>query len=144
MGNLMNNQLLTRAAVIEFLKDRGIAPTLQRVEIGQVLFARPQHLSADQVLAQVNGDHLRVSKATVYNTLGLFAKKGLIREVIVNPTRVFYDTNTSAHHHFYNVDTGTLADIDASAVTISELPRLPDGTVAEGVDVIIRVRHQTG
>ncbi|HQU16873.1 MAG: Fur family transcriptional regulator [Gammaproteobacteria bacterium] len=140
----MNNQLLTRAAVIEFLKDRGIAPTLQRVEIGQVLFARPQHLSADQVLAQVNGDHLRVSKATVYNTLGLFAKKGLIREVIVNPTRVFYDTNTSAHHHFYNVDTGTLADIDASAVTISELPRLPDGTVAEGVDVIIRVRHQTG
>lgn len=140
----MDNRNPTRAEVIAFLKQRAIAPTLQRVEIAQVLFARPQHLSADQVLAQVNEDGPRVSKATVYNTLGLFAKKGLIREVIVDPTRVFYDTNTSAHHHFYNVDTGTLADIDASAVTISELPCLPDGTVAEGVDVIIRVRRQTG
>jgi Fur family iron response transcriptional regulator len=131
-----------RAAVIETLRRRRIAPTAQRVEIAQVLFARPQHLSADQVLAQVNSDRPRVSKATVYNTLGLFAKCGLIREIIADPARLFYDTNTSEHHHVYNVDTGTLTDIEAEAVTIRTLPNLPDGTVADGVEVIIRVRSQ--
>lgn len=131
-----------RAAVIETLRRRRIAPTAQRVEIAQVLFDRPQHLSADQVLAQVNRDRPRVSKATVYNTLGLFAKCGLIREIIADPARLFYDTNTSEHHHVYNVDTGTLTDIEAKAVTIGALPNLPDGTVADGVEVIIRVRSQ--
>ena len=106
-----------------------------------MLFARPQHLSADDVLRLVNADGPRASKATVYNTLGLFARKGLIREVIVDPTRVFYDPNTREHHHFYNVDTGRLEDIDADACAVQGLPQPPEGTVAEGVDIIIRVRN---
>ncbi len=125
------------------LKDYGILPTQQRLLIARVLFSRNQHLSADQVMQYVNDDADRVSKATVYNTLGLFASKGLVREVIVDPTRVFYDPNTSNHHHFYNADTGELRDIEATQLTIESLPDLPEGTVSEGVDIIIRLRNAT-
>ena len=118
----------------------GVTPTQQRVDIGQMLFARPQHLSADQLLAQVNGEGNHVSKATVYNTLNLFARKGLVREVIVDPSRVFYDSNTSQHHHFFNIDTGELTDVPLPTLVMEQLPPLPQGTVATGVDVIIRLR----
>ncbi|MFP5465716.1 MAG: Fur family transcriptional regulator [Gammaproteobacteria bacterium] len=136
-------QPLSQQQVIDLLASRDIQPTLQRLEIAQVLFARDQHLSADEVLKLVNQDTARVSKATVYNTLGLFAAKGLIREVIVDPSRVFYDPNTDEHHHFYNVDTGELLDIDAEQLSVVDLPPLPKDTVAEGVDIIIRIRNQT-
>ena len=127
--------------VVNLLKDAGITPTQQRIEIAQILFAQPQHLSAEQVLSQVNQKQSLVSKATVYNTLGLFASKNLIREVIVDPSKVFYDSNTQPHHHFFNVDTGMLKDIDSDAVRIDQLPNLPEGTVADGVDIIIRLRN---
>jgi Fur family iron response transcriptional regulator len=130
-----------RSQIIERLKNAGVTPTQQRVEIAAILFARDQHMSADQVLALVNNSSPLVSKATVYNTLGLFAEKGLVREVIVDPTKVFYDSNTSTHHHFYNADTGDLMDIDPATIKIEDLPSLPAGTVAEGVDVIIRIRE---
>ena len=84
-----------------------------------------------------------VSKATIYNTLGLFASKGLLREVIVDPSRVFYDSNTGHHHHFFNVDSGTLSDIQADQLPIGDLPSLPEGTEVDGVDVIVRVRNQS-
>jgi Fur family iron response transcriptional regulator len=100
-----------------------------------------QHLSADQVLARVNQNGAAVSKATVYNTLGLFAEKGLLRQVIVDPTKIFYDSNVSAHHHFFNVDSGMLTDIDAAECSVAKLPQLPPGTVADGVDVIVRIRN---
>lgn len=122
------------------LQASGILPTLQRIQIARILLARDQHLSADQVLDKVTAANGRVSKATVYNTLGLFAKKGVLHEVIVDPTRVFYDTNTTPHHHFYNIDTGELTDIDADKVSLENFPELPKGTVAEGVDVIVRIR----
>lgn len=136
-------QPLSQQQVIDLLTSQDIQPTLQRLEIAQALFARDQHLSADEVLKQVNQESARVSKATVYNTLGLFASKGLIREVIVDPTRVFYDPNTCDHHHFYNIDTGELLDIDADQLALMNLPALPEGTVADGVDVIIRIRNQS-
>ncbi|WJW75082.1 Fur family transcriptional regulator [Thiohalobacter sp. IOR34] len=134
-------QPLDPSQVVELLEAHHIQPTQQRVQIAQVLFARDQHLSADDVMSQVNAGSTRVSKATVYNTLGLFARKGLIREVIVDPSRVFYDPNTDEHHHFYNVDTGTLMDIDADEFVLQALPQAPEGMVAEGIDIIVRVRN---
>lgn len=129
--------------VTAMLKAHGILPTQQRVMIARVLFSRCGHYSADQVLRQVNtGDH-HVSKATVYNTLGLFARTGLVREVIVDPTRVFYDPNTRHHHHFYNMDTGELIDIETDRLDIDNLPETPAGTVAAGVDVIIRIHNES-
>ena len=136
-------QPLSQQQVFDLLAGHDIQPTLQRLEIAQALFARDQHLSADDVLKQVNQESARVSKATVYNTLGLFAAKGLIREVIVDPSRVFYDPNTCEHHHFYNIDPGELVDIDADQLALMNLPALPEGTVADGVDVIIRIRNQS-
>ena len=131
----------SRADTVVRLKKAGVTPTQQRVEIAQLLFAQHQHVSAEQVLAMANAQSSVVSKATVYNTLGLFASKGLLREVIVDPTKVFYDSNTSDHHHFYNVDSGELMDIEGESVQLADLPELPAGTQAEGVDVIIRIRR---
>lgn len=122
------------------LRSHDINPTSQRIEIAQVLFSRCEHLSAEDVFAWVNGESSRVSKATVYNTLGLFAERGLIREVIADPTRVFYDPNVAPHHHFYDTSTGRLMDIPAEDVQIHSLPALPEGMRMEGVDVIVRVR----
>ncbi|MFV1982280.1 MAG: Fur family transcriptional regulator [Thiohalomonadales bacterium] len=138
--DVVETQFILKNAVIKKLKACSITPTQQRVEIAQILFEKPQHLSAEQVLAKVNG-HAAVSKATVYNTLGLFARKGLIREVIVDPSKVFYDSNIKKHHHFYNLDTGALIDIDVSAVDLQTIPQLPIGTETAGVDIIIRVRN---
>ena len=130
----------SRQRIAELLRDHGIGLTQQRIEIAGMLLERPQHLSAEQVLSQVNAAGGSVSKATVYNTLGLFAEKGLVREVIVDPSRVFYDSNTDPHHHLYEVTTGRLEDIDPALVSMSRLPALPPGTVVEGVDVVVRVR----
>ncbi len=137
----MQSYPLNHDEVCALMREHGITPTHQRLQIAQILFAQPQHLSAEQVLASVNQNHTHVSKATVYNTLGLFARKGVVREVIVDPTKVFYDPTTAPHHHFYNVDSGTLTDIDAADVALGELPELPQGTVVEGVEVVIRVRN---
>lgn len=143
MKKVLADETVAREAVSELLRQHGITPTQQRLEIAQILFARPQHLSAEQVMAVVNQDAPRASKATVYNTLGLFARKGLVREVIVDPSKVFYDSNTRDHHHFYNVDTGALMDIHADHVALGALPPLPEGTEAEGVEVIIRLRNRS-
>ena len=137
---MQSGTLYSRDNLAETLRAHGISPTHQRIEIAFALFSRQEHLSAEQILALVNERHLESSKATVYNTLNLFVEKGLIREVIVDPTRVFYDPNTEAHYHLYNVETGKLTDISASDVKISGLPSLPEGIVTEGMDVIIRVR----
>jgi Fur family iron response transcriptional regulator len=133
----------TISSVDDLLQQCNIAPTQQRRQIAQILFARPQHVSADQVLERVNQDGCVASKATVYNTLGLFARKGLIREVIVDPSRVFYDSNPTEHHHFFNVDTGRLEDIEVPQLIVQNLPTPPAGTELENVDIIIRVRSKT-
>lgn len=123
------------------LETHGILPTAQRLQIAQLLLSAPQHLSADQVLKELRQSGSRVSKATVYNTLNLFAQKGLVREVIVDPSKVFYDSNSEPHHHFYNEDTGTLSDFPASAVSFASLPDLPEGTVADSVEVVVKLRN---
>ncbi len=125
------------------LEDHSIRSTSQRVDIAKVILAKPQHLSAEQVLAHVNTkDHL-VSKATVYNTLNLFVDKGLIRQVIIDSRYVFYDSNTEPHHHFYNEDTGLLYDIDDEEMLLKEIQNLPKNTVQKGIDVVIRVKNQS-
>jgi Fur family iron response transcriptional regulator len=130
----------TRDNLAEKLRGHGIYPTHQRIEIAYALFSRCEHLSADQIMAIVNERQSETSKATVYNTLNLFLEKKLIREVIVDPNKVFYDPNTAAHYHMYDVQSGQLTDIDATDIRITGLPSLPAGMVTEGMDIIIRVR----
>ena len=128
-------------SIAAMLRARGISPTRQRVEIARVLLARFQHVSAEQLLGLVRRERrIAVSKATVYNTLKLFAREGLVREVIVDPNQIFYDSNTSEHHHLYDVTSGALTDIAPDSVRLAALPSLPAGTVVEGIDVVVRVR----
>jgi Fur family iron response transcriptional regulator len=136
----MEQAACSREALAATLRELGIAPTHQRIEIAHALFQQRQHLSADQVLAMVNARHAQASKATVYNTLRLFREKGLIRELIVDPARVVYDPNTAPHHHRYDVVSGELTDIPAEDVRVIGLPPLPPGIEAEGVDVVVRTR----
>lgn len=134
---------LTGDALAAHLQAHDVTPTAQRLQIAEVMFREPQHLSAEQILAAVKAAGAMVSKATVYNTLKLFSEKGLVREVIVDPTRVFYDSTTGAHHHFYNADTGVLTDIFPDDVRFAQLPVLPAGTRQDGIEVIIRLRRQS-
>ena len=136
----MDAKHYTRDNLADELRAHGINPTHQRIEIAYALFSRQEHLSADQVMAIVNERHSETSKATVYNTLNLFLEKKLIREVIVDPSKVFYDPNTEPHYHMYDLQSGRLTDIDASDVRVTGLPALPSGMVTEGMDIIIRVR----
>ena len=130
----------TRNSIYKLLRDHHIAPTRQRIEIAYTLFTCEQHLSADQILTAVNKHNVKTSKATVYNTLKLFLDMKLVRELIIDPTKIFYDRNTEPHHHFYDVESGTLTDIPADNVRIEGLPPLPSGAIAEGIDIIVRTR----
>jgi Fur family transcriptional regulator, iron response regulator len=140
----MENKLISREQVAERLRRSGINLTHQRLEIAYVLFSRMEHLSADQILTAVNQPHAATSKATVYNTLKLLLDNKLIREVIVDPNRVFFDPNTEPHHHFFDTVTGQLTDIPVDAIEVSSMPPLPPGMVADGVEIIVRTRPAAG
>ena len=128
--------------ITRLLRSHGITPTAQRVKIAHTMLSRPQHLSADQLLVLTNKTGKIASKATVYNTLGLFAQKGLIRELVVDPKRTFYDSSTHPHHHFYNSDTHELSDITDNQVEVSIQGELPPGTEIDNVEVIIHLRSE--
>lgn len=131
---------MSRADILSLFDQHGILPTPQRIEVADILLARPQHLSAEQIIEKLRDAGSSVSKATVYNTLNLFGERGLVKEVMVDPVRKFYDSTTHPHHHFYNVDSGELSDIPDHLVGFSELPEPPAGTEAQSVELLIRVR----
>lgn len=132
---------MSRSEILAKLEDHGVLPTPQRLEVADILLSEPQHLSADQILDRLREGGSTVSKATVYNTLNLFEKRGLIKECLVDPERRFYDSSTQPHHHFYNADTGELSDIPMSDIELSGLPQLPAGTQLEAAELIVRVRN---
>ena len=131
---------MTRDEAALVLAGRGVLPTAQRIDIALMMLSRPQHLSAEQVIGAIRASGLRISKATVYNTLNLFCERGLLRAVDVDPTRQYYDSSTGPHHHFYNIDTGELTDIPLESVALNVETSLPPGTEQAGVEVVVRVR----
>ncbi len=131
---------LTTNDAVALLRRAGVPVTVQRLEIARVLFSRPLHVSADQVLAMARENAPETSRATVYNTLKLFREKKLVKELIVDPERVVYDSNTHPHYHLYDINTGELTDVSAEELRVVGVPRLPEGVELEQVDVIIRVR----
>lgn len=136
--------MIPKETIAERIRSHGVKPTTQRLEIGMLLLATPQHMSADQILADLRKAGSRISKATVYNTLNLFTLHGLVREVSADSNRQFYDSTITPHHHFYNVDTGVLTDIKQGDLAFSSLPELPAGTEAQDIEVIVRVRNAVG
>ncbi len=130
-----------QAEIKAVLKGVGIIPTQQRIDIACVVLCRRQHLSADQIFDRVKYAGGAVSRATIYNTLALFAKKGVIREVLVDSDRLFFDSNTDDHCHMYNEDTGELTDIYADLPRPEGVLGLPSGTELVGIDIVFRVRQ---
>ena len=123
------------------LQDAGLRLTQQRRALASLLFdGTHKHMTAEQVHATAGKGRMKVSLATVYNTLHQFTSAGLLREVVVEAGRSYFDTNTSEHHHFYHEDSGSLQDIAGSELNVSKLPKPPSGTAVSRVDVIVRVR----
>ena len=120
----------------------GIRPTAQRVRIASLLLSAPQHLSAEQILANLRSSGARVSKATVYNTLNLFASRGLIRQLSVDGSRAWFDSNVDPHYHFHDLASGALIDVPVPEVEFSRLPAPPPGTEVAGIDLVIRLRKK--
>ena len=125
------------------LSKAGIYPTFQRQALAGILFDRHQHLTADQVYERARREGIKVSRATVYNTLNLFVDKGLLREIFVNASHTFYDSNVHPHFHFYNIDDGRLTDMEGRVADDLIMQNLPQGTVLDGVDVVVRVRNHS-
>lgn len=132
---------LTREQLGTLLKQHDIQPTSQRLHIAEILFSARQHVSADQILVNLRKKNLAAAKATVYNTLNLLVEKGLLKDIVVAPGKVYYDSNLDPHHHFYNLDTGAITDIPASDISFEQLPAVPQGTAAEAVSVTIHLRN---
>ena len=126
---------------LERLKRAGLRPTRQRMALARLLFSRgDRHVSAEQLHAEAKSARVVVSLATVYNALNQFTRAGLLREVVVEAGRSYFDTNTSDHHHVLAVSTGDLMDIPAGTLAVSGMPKVPDGMEVERVDVVVRLR----
>ncbi|NNF16278.1 MAG: transcriptional repressor [Gammaproteobacteria bacterium] len=133
---------MQREEVVRVLGRNGITITPQRVEVGEVLFSRAQHVSAEQIIDEIKQHGKSVSKATVYNTLNRFVAKGIAKAVHVNPERTFYDSVITYHHHFYNEDTHEITDIDPASLVIQQMPEIPPGTELQDIEVVIHVRNK--
>jgi len=100
-----------------------------------------RHITAEELHREVARQGMSVSLATIYNTLNQFTRAGLLREVIADGSRTFYDTNTSEHHHFYSVKEGRLIDIPGDQLKIAQMPPLPEGAKVASIDVIVRLEE---
>jgi Fur family transcriptional regulator, iron response regulator len=139
--SLMENA--SAATILPRLRAAGLRPTRQRVASAKLLFhGGNRHITAEQLHGEATAAAIRVSLATVYNTLHQFTAVCLLREVVVEPGRSYFDTNVDDHHHFFCETTGMLQDIPGAAVMVGQLPGAPPGTEISRVDVIIRVRRQ--
>jgi Fur family iron response transcriptional regulator len=128
------------ANALELLRTAKLRPTRQRLALARMLFEKgDRHVTAEQLHGEAQAASVRVSLATVYNTLHQFIAAGLLREVVVDPGRSYFDTNVSDHHHFFHEEIGRLQDIPGERLGVAELPAPPAGTQIRRVDVIIRV-----
>jgi Fur family iron response transcriptional regulator len=122
------------------LRHAGLRPTRQRLSLAKLLFdGCDRHVTAEQLHAEAIEARVPVSLATVYNALHQFTEAGLLREVVIEPGRSYFDTNTSDHHHFFFEDDGQLQDIPGDQIALAQVPTAPQGTRVARVDVIVRV-----
>jgi Fur family iron response transcriptional regulator len=121
------------------LTSAGLRPTRQRIALGGLLFGSgDRHVTAEELHAEAERAGVKVSLATVYNTLHQFTGAGLLREVAIEGSKTYFDTNTSDHYHFYIENDGELIDID-DQISIGQLPEVPEGKRVSRVDVLIRL-----
>lgn len=129
--------------VLERLRAAGLRPTRQRKDLAKLLFEGPdRHVTAEILHAEAQAASMRVSLATVYNTLHQFTAAGLLREIIVDSQRSYFDTNMTDHHHFFFEGSGELKDIPGDQVVVAGLPAPPPGMAVKRVDIVVRVENE--
>lgn len=128
------------SSALDRLRGVGLRPTRQRLALAKLLFERGhRHVTAEELHKEARDAEVRVSLATVYNTLHQLTEAGLLREVVVNSGRSYFDTNNNDHHHFFHEDSGELEDIPAGGIQVDNLPEPPKGTEVSRVEVVVRV-----
>ena len=136
----MNQITRPFALAIDRLRAVGLRPTRQRLALAKLLFdGCDRHISAEQLHGLAQTSNIRVSLATVYNTLHQFTDAGLLREIVVDAGRSYFDTNTTLHHHFFYEKSGQLMDISGDTIRLEGVPEAPSGHKIRRVDVIVRV-----
>lgn len=126
--------------IIDLLRLARLRPTRQRLALGSLLFTdHGRHVTAELLHAEAVAGGERVSLATVYNTLHQFKRAGLVRELAIDGTRTYFDTNTSNHSHFYVEHDGRLMDIPQGSIRVDGLPTPPQGMRISHVDVVVRL-----
>ena len=129
--------------VRDMLRVAGLRPTRQRVALAELLYSHGnRHISAELLHEEAEAAHVPVSLATVYNTLHQFTQAGLLREVAVEGTKTYFDTNTDDHHHFFIEGDNQVIDIPGSGVAMARLPEAPEGMEIVRVDVVVRLRRK--
>lgn len=127
------------------LRDVGLRPTRQRMALGWILFAKgDRHVTAEMLYEEATRAKVPVSLATVYNTLHQFTEVGLLRQVAVDGSKAYFDTNNSEHHHFFVEDRNDLMDIPTSDVVVGKAPVPPEGYEIARIDVVVRLRRKQG
>lgn len=124
------------------LRKAGLRPTRQRVALGWLLFAKgDRHVTAERLFEEASAARVPVSLATVYNTLHQFTGAGLLREIALDGSKTWFDTNLTTHHHFLDEQTNALTDIPGGEVEIGRVPAPPPGMAIERIDVVVRLRR---
>lgn len=145
IGKLRKQTLAPKVSAEQIAKLRavGLRPTRQRLGLAALLFeAKDRHVSAEKLHEEASEAGIRVSLATVYNTLHQFTELGLLRELSVDGARTYFDTNLGDHHHFYCEEDGELIDIESQSISVDGLPQLPEGAKLKRIDVIVRVSRR--
>tara|TARA_B100001758_G_C17985183_1_gene390243 strand:+ start:167 stop:586 length:420 start_codon:yes stop_codon:yes gene_type:complete len=133
---------ISEVKYIEKLRNSGLRPTKQRIKICEVLFNREKtfHFSISDLTKILQNQHnLKISLATVYNTIHAFQKKGYLKEINIGNDMSYFDTNTSSHHHFYDQQTKELIDINSQEVEIKKSPTPPSGKKVDDIEVTFRI-----
>ena len=134
---------MQRLALERLLRKAGLKPTEKRVAIAGLLFDGPtKHVTADDVMETARHSRVRVSQATVYNTLNQFCAAGLLKRIVIDNSSTFFDTNTDDHHHIYNEDDHRLVDLPMMAIDTDKLPPLGDGETIRSVDIVVRIGNK--
>ncbi len=135
---------MVETGVVNLLRDHDLRPTRQRVALAELLFSKGhRHISAEALHEEAEHQSIKVSLATIYNTLHQFTNAGLLRAVPVDGSKTYFDTNVDNHHHFFVEDDQKVIDIPAQNFTLGMLPEPPEGMEITRVEVVVRVRRKS-